>query len=154
MGYKSCMADPDPDLWMREEVDLDGNILRLYPLLRGRCVSDPHDAMAQLDKINKYFKLKPESMGDPKMYLGAKLKEHETASGVWCWTMSPSKYVREAVKNCDTHLEKNFDGQHSLPKSAPNPFPYGYEAELIRLRHLNLRGRHTTGASLVLCNGW
>ena len=68
-------------------------------------------------------------MGDPEMYLGAKLKEHETANGIWCWTMSPSKYVREAVKNCDAHLKKNFDGRHSLPKKAPNPFLYRYEAK-------------------------
>ena len=128
MGYKSCMADPD--LWMKEEVDKDGDKYYAYVL----CYVDDvlvihHDAMTQLSRIDKYFKLKPDSMGDPEMYLGAKLKEHQAANGVWCWTMSPSKYVREAVKNCDAHLKKNFDGRHSLPKKAPNPFLYGYEAE-------------------------
>ena len=104
MGYKSHMADPD--LWMREELDLDGDKYYAYIL----CYVDDvlvihHDAMAQLDKIDKYFKLKSGSMWDPEMYLGAELKEHETENGVWCWTMSPSKYVREAAKNCDTHLK-------------------------------------------------
>ena len=35
-----------------------------------------HDAMSVLNNINKYFKLKPESIGDPDMYLGAKLTQH------------------------------------------------------------------------------
>ena len=30
--------------------------------------------MTTLKLIDKYFKLKPESMGDPDMYLGAKLR--------------------------------------------------------------------------------
>ena len=33
-----------------------------------------HDALYVLMKINNYFKLKPNSIGDPDIYLGAKLK--------------------------------------------------------------------------------
>ena len=58
-----------------------------------------HDAMTTLKSIDKYFKLKPESMGDPDMYLGAKLRYHQAESGVWCWMLSPAKYVQEAAKN-------------------------------------------------------
>ena len=32
-----------------------------------------HDVMTTLMKIDKYFKLKPSSIGDPDIYLGAKL---------------------------------------------------------------------------------
>ena len=44
--------------------------------------------------------------------------------------MSPSKYVREACKNCKEHLSNNLDDNYKLPKQAPNPFVMGYEAEL------------------------
>ena len=43
--------------------------------------------------------------------------------------MSPSKYVQEECKNCETFLKNNFDGKYSLPKMAPNPFVGGYRPE-------------------------
>ena len=85
-----------------------------------------HDAMTTLMKIDKYFKLKPSSIGDPDIYLGANLKYTRTANGVWCWTLSPSKYVLGACKNCEKFIKNNFDGKYYLPKMAPNPFVRGY----------------------------
>ena len=81
-----------------------------------------HDTMTTLMKIDKYFRLKPSSIGDPDIYLGAKLKYTRPPNFVWCWTLSLSKYVREACKTCKTFLKNNFDGKYSLPKMAPNPF--------------------------------
>jgi hypothetical protein len=89
-----------------------------------------HDAMTVLKRINKYLPLKPDSVGDPDMYLGAKLRQTELTNGVWAWALSPSKYVNQAVKNCETHLRERFDGKYSLPKKAKNPFRMGYEPEL------------------------
>ena len=85
-----------------------------------------HDEMTTLMKIDKYFKLKPSSIGDPDIYLGAKLKYTRAENGVWCWTLSPSKYVEEACNNCETFLKNNFYGKYYLPKMAPNPFVDGY----------------------------
>ena len=48
---------------------------------------------------------------------------------MWCWTLSPSKYVQEECKNCKTNLKNNFHGKYSLPKMAPNPFVGGYRPE-------------------------
>jgi len=81
-------------------------------------------------KVDKYFKLKPSSIGDPNVYLGAKLKYTQADNGVWCWTLSPSKYVQEACKNCETFLKHNFDGNYALPKHAPNLFVGGYRPEI------------------------
>ena len=39
------------------------------------CIRDSHDAMSVLDRINKHLPLKPTSVGDPDIYLGAKLRE-------------------------------------------------------------------------------
>ena len=86
--------------------------------------------MPIMKKIDKFFLLKPDSFGDPNMYLGAKIKYHKTPNGMWSWKMSPSKYVCEACKNCKDHLNNNFDVRYKLPKQAPNPFFMGYEAEL------------------------
>ena len=89
-----------------------------------------HDAMPVLKKNDQFMKLKPDSVGDPDIYLGAKLKRVELENDVWCWTLSPSKYVQEAVRNCEKHLGDKYDGKFSLKKTAPNPFPIGYEPEL------------------------
>ena len=68
-------------------------------------------------------------MGDPDIYLGEELKYTRTENGVWCWTLSPSKYVQEVWNNCETFLKNNFDGNYSLPKMAPKPFVGGYRPE-------------------------
>ncbi len=86
--------------------------------------------MKVLDRINKYLPLKPESVGDPDMYLGAKLRQTQLPNGMWAWALSPSKYVNQAVKNCETHLKDNYDGKYSLPRKAENPFWMNYEPEL------------------------
>jgi hypothetical protein len=44
--------------------------------------------------------------------------------------MSPSKYIKEAVSNCEKHLKENYDGRYTLPTQAANPFLMGYEPEL------------------------
>ncbi len=43
------------------------------------------------------------------------------------WGISPSKYIREAVKNCKDYTSKHLPPQYRLPKLAPNPFPNKYE---------------------------
>ena len=86
--------------------------------------------MPIMKKINKFFLLKPDSVGDPNMYLRAKIKYHKTPNGVWSWTMIPSKYVCEVCKNCKDHLSNNFDDKYKLPNQSPNRFFMVYEAEL------------------------
>ena len=46
-----------------------------------------------LDKIDTYMELKPDSVGDPDVYLGAKLKRVKVENRVWCWSLSPAKYI-------------------------------------------------------------
>ena len=54
------------------------------------------------------------------------MKYTRAANGIWCWTPSPSKYVKETCKNCKTFLKNNFDGKYSLSNMAPNTFVGGY----------------------------
>jgi len=104
MGYTSCKADPD--LWYKAETRPSDNF-RYYAYIL--CYVDDilcmhHDPMTILDLINGYMPLKPSSVGDPDIYLGAKLRRTRLPNGVWAWGLSPSKYVAQAVKNCQTHL--------------------------------------------------
>ena len=52
------------------------------------------------------------------------------SNNVWCWSLSPSKYVQEAVRNCQNHLKENYSGEYKLIANAPNPFPLVYEPEM------------------------
>jgi hypothetical protein len=130
MGYVSCKADPD--LWLKAETRPDDGT-RYYSYIL--CYVDDilcihHDAMTVLGKVNKYLPLKPDSVGDPDIYLGAKLRQTRLPNGVTAWALSPSKYVHQAVRNCETHLKDHYDGRYSLPKRADNPFSMSYEPEL------------------------
>ena len=126
LGYTPCLADPD--IWLKAEARGDGFEYYSYILNYVDDIMVIHEKPRPiLDKIDKYMKLKPYSVGTPDTYVGAKLKKAQLESDVWCWTMSPSKYVQEAVKNTEKHINNNYDGKYSFTKNAPNPFPLGYE---------------------------
>ena len=86
-----------------------------------------HDDRPILDRIDKFMKLKESSVGDPDIYLGAKLKKVQKDNDVWCWSIIPYKYFQEAVRNCQKYLKDNLSNDYELIANAPNPFPLGYE---------------------------
>ena len=63
-----------------------------------------HDTESVLWRINKYFKLKPSSIGDPDVYLGAKLKKMRLENGVWGWANIPARDVKELLENVEKYL--------------------------------------------------
>ena len=102
LEYKSCLADPD--LWMKAEVRSDGVEYYSYILNYVDDILVIHEKPRPiLDKIDKYMKLKPDSVGPPDIYLGAKLKSAQLSNDVWCWTLSPFKYVSE-LRMLPTHF--------------------------------------------------
>jgi hypothetical protein len=112
MGYTSCKADPD--LWFKAMTRPDDNFKYYAYML---CYVDDilmmhHDPMTVLDKINGYMPLKPSSVGDPGIYLGAKSRRTHLKNGVWAWGLSPSKYVAQAVKNCEEHLLEKLNNSY------------------------------------------
>jgi hypothetical protein len=60
--------------------------------------------------------------------LGTKLRQVELTNGVFAWTMSPSKYIWDAVHNVEEYLSKN--GQQQLPTRCSAPWPHEYISEL------------------------
>ena len=93
--------------------------------------------MTMFKKIDKYFKLKPDSISDTNMYLGANLRYHRTNNDVCAWLLIPYKYVREDVNNCLEYLRENLEEKHSLPKKYPNYFIYNYDPDIDRLEPLD-----------------
>ncbi len=43
------------------------------------------------------------------------------------WGLSPSKYVIQAVKNCQLHLTEKLARRYSILARADNPFPVDYD---------------------------
>ena len=127
LGWVPCKADAD--VWMKAEVRPDGMEYYAYALIY---VDDilviHHDGMKALKDINYYFTMKPSSMGDPDLYLGCKLRKRIMPNGVEAWTQSPSKYIREAVRNAKAHYEKRYD--KPFPKKATSPFQQDYRPEM------------------------
>ena len=65
--------------------------------------------------------------GWPDIYLGAKLKQTQLPNGVMVWGLSPSKYVVQAVKNCQLHLSEKLNREYLIPARADNLFPVDYD---------------------------
>ena len=63
-----------------------------------------HDAEDVLLQLDKYFKMKLGSIGNPDVYLGATIKQMRLANGVMAWVSSPSKYVRALVDTVTKYL--------------------------------------------------
>jgi hypothetical protein len=78
-------------------------------------------------KLNKYFKLKPDSIYPPDDYLGTKIKKTVLPNGASAWGQSSSHYVRNAVKNLEEWMVK--EGR-KLPKKAPTLMSSTYKLEV------------------------
>jgi hypothetical protein len=107
IGYSSYKADPD--LWLKAVTRPEDNVHYYAYIL---CYVDGilcihHDPMSVMNEINGYLPLKPSSVGNPNIYLGAKLKQTRLPNRVMAWELSPSKYVVQAVKNSQLHLTEN-----------------------------------------------
>jgi hypothetical protein len=74
------------------------------------CLCIHHDGVAALTELDRYFKMKKDSIRDPDIYLGGKVKPMKMTNGVVAWSISASKYVQEATKNVEVFLNDKFDG--------------------------------------------
>ena len=79
------------------------------------------------NEIGKYFDLKEDSIGPPKIYLGGKVSKVTLANGMQAWSFSSSQYVQSAVKNVEDFLETQGE---KLPVRATTPLSSNYRPEL------------------------
>jgi hypothetical protein len=127
LGFTSSLADPD--VWMRPVVRPDGSKAWEYVLLYvDDClvISDNADHILRVE-IQKYWELKQESIGPPKIYLGGQMRKVQLENGVSCWAFGSAQYVKTAVKNVEDYLEKKGE---SLPARASTPLSNGYRPEI------------------------
>ena len=75
MGYTAWKADPD--LWIKAEQRPNNKVWYYSYVLFyvDDCLAIWHDATECLKQLDKYFPMKEGSIGDPDIYLGAKLKK-------------------------------------------------------------------------------
>ena len=66
--------------------------------------------------------MKKGSIGDPNIYLGAKLCKTRLPNGVEAWALSPGSYASDAVKNVEMNLIKEY-GSIKLDKQASSTSP-------------------------------
>ena len=127
LGWDSCKADPD--VWFKAETrQEDGYKYYAYALLYSDdCLMIHHQALNAIHEIDKYFKMKSDSIGDPTFYLGAKLRKVTLENGVVAWGLSSSKYVLDAVSNVKEYITKE---GCKLPSRAATPLAADYRPEL------------------------
>ena len=82
-----------------------------------------------LDQIDKHYKIKAGSTGEPTVYLGAQIYKHNLPNGSWAWGMSSEKYVNNAIKIVEGLLEEDGDGK-KLKSTAKVPVSSSYKPEL------------------------
>ena len=64
------------------------------------------------------------------MYWGTKFKCMQLHNGIWAWSMSPSKYIQEAVIICKEYVARHLSNEYRLPKRAYNPIKSDYSPKL------------------------
>ena len=82
IGFKSCPADPD--VWMQPAKHSDGREYYEYVLLNtdDTMVISKNAESVLRNELGKYFELKEESIGPPKLYLGGHVSKVELDNGV------------------------------------------------------------------------
>jgi hypothetical protein len=80
--------------------------------------------------------MKPDAIGDPDFYLGAKLKMKRLSNDVLAWSKSFSKHIQAATQNIKDYVNMTCPGE-CLTKHALEPFPSGYVPKLDASAKLN-----------------
>ena len=107
LGFKSSLADPA--VWMQEAVTAEGAEYWEYILLYTDdvlVISDTGEKTLRYG-IGKYFQLKEESIGEPKIYLGGHMWKVTLENSQDAWAFGSSQYRQAAVANVETFLAES-----------------------------------------------
>ena len=77
------------------------------PIYVDDVLSISDDPNKVLQKIDKYFGLKPGYLSEPNIYLGENLKPTSIENGVVAWYLIPLQYIQEGVKNTYQYVKEN-----------------------------------------------
>ena len=124
MKFMSTQADPDVWIW---SAGMHYNMVLVYVDDILVFAKEPRITM---DEHGKLYKLKPESVHEPDVYLGANMEKVQLPSGRVDWSMGSKSYVKNAVKVVEALLTKD-DPEARLKTTAQNPFPSGYKTSVM-----------------------
>jgi hypothetical protein len=130
LDFVSCPADPD--VWMRPAKHSDGSEYYEYILLYtddALVISEQPEKVLRME-LGRYFELKEESIGPPKIYLGGSVRKVVLENGVEAWAFSSSQYVRAAVDNIESYVSTKTEDRWKLPNKAETPLRTSYRPEL------------------------
>ena len=88
-----------------------------------------------IDRLKAVYDLKEESIGPPKIYLGAQIGKTQLSNGYSAWHMAADKHVKNAIQVVQDLL--NEDGHGLVLGKAKTPFPTNYKPELDVTNELN-----------------
>ena len=130
LNFTSTQADPD--VWIRGAKTYYEMVL-VY-------VDDilvfSKQPKAIMDDLDKFYELKPGSVKEPEIYLGANFEKMQLPDGHVEWGMSSKSYVKNAIKVIEGLLIED-DPDAKLKTTAKSPFPNGYKPELDVTLELN-----------------
>ena len=106
MGFQMCLADND--IWYHADTKNDGTKYYSYICIYVDdiliCSQNTHEYMT---KIGSKFLLKPESIKEPNVYLGADFKKKTLDDGSDLWITGANSYLKEALRISDGLLNKH-----------------------------------------------
>ena len=124
MHFASTKADPD--VWLRS-AGTHYEMVLVYVDDILVFAKEPKIIMADIGKL---YELKPESVKEPDIYLGANIDRLQLPNGRSEWSMSSRTYIKNALKVVEVLLQEEEDSEAKLKSTARNPFPSGYKPEL------------------------
>jgi hypothetical protein len=81
-----------------------------------------------ISSIDKHFKIKEGSDGEPTQYLGAAISKYQFEDGTWAWAMSSDTYIKSAINNIEAYLKKRNEKQLKTKTSCV--LPSGWKPEV------------------------
>jgi Reverse transcriptase (RNA-dependent DNA polymerase) len=121
LGFSHCLADND--VWLRPATKVNGEEYYQYILVHTDdllvIAENPIEILNQLDQ---HYVLKPGSIGEPKVYLGAEVGKYYLPNNPQrpVWYMASEKYCKEAIRNVKRWLEER---NRALKSRAASVFP-------------------------------
>jgi len=130
LGFVSCKADHD--VWMRPAVKADGSkyyeyiLCYVYDILMASM--NPQAVMKSIETV---FPLKPGSVKEPDLCLGADIKkwyiDGSEEPGKARWVMSSTNYTKKAIFEVERELKA---ADKRLPTRVTTPLSTGYRPEI------------------------
>jgi hypothetical protein len=89
-----------------------------------------------MDELGKLYELKPESVHEPDIHLGANMEKVQLPNGKVEWSMGSKTYVKNAIRVVEALFAED-DPEAKVKSAARNPFPSGDKPELDVTPELN-----------------